>query len=746
MKKLFFSFLTLAGCSNFILAQTNYLDNYIGATITPTVIASSSNQVNQPQDLDFKPNSNELWISNRGGSGGGTNVIIYNAGLSNQTSQYRKDSHSGHFMIYPTAIAFGEDGKWACVSEIKSTAGASSTFMGPALWTGDTAIFARVFQNNWVSGYPLGSHYDMLHQSPFAMGIAHDSAMAYWVNDGHFGNIVLYDYVQHHGPGYDNHSAGKIWRYTDVLVTRTPNVPSHMILDKTNGWLYFVDGGPKKIKRMNVNSGVLSGNLTVPSTSQEPLAGYKRVLGAVVEELDTFATQPCGIDYHNNRLIVSDNTTGDIYLYNTLGTFSLMGTISTGMPGLMGVKIGPDSKIWCVNYTNNAVYRLDIASPSIDVSLLAITAPLVQNFKSYFYSTAFNICDGTITPAADFMNSGTDTITSVDFEFSVDTGAPVPYSWSGQLLPGVSASVTFSSTAVGNGSHELKIRVVNVNGGPDAIDLNNTLEGAFRTIHPPVTLPLTETFSAAVFPPSGWNYVSYNPNNKMTRNAVGGFGASVGSLKMDNFSGAEDISGQKDYLISPVIDMTAANGNTWLRFNVSHAKYNASSNDGLQVLASMDCGESWNSIYSKSGTSLSTAPVSTAAWVPTATTWRTDSVSLTAYAGQSEVLLAFNTTSNFGNNVYVDDIFVGDLVTSVTRLSHSQIISVFPNPVVDFLTVSIPLNQGAQLRVFNALGDCVLYAKAGGNAKIDVSNLARGIYLLEVIANNGQSSLKFIKE
>ncbi|MBK7587481.1 MAG: hypothetical protein IPI22_03700 [Bacteroidetes bacterium] len=44
----------------------NFLDNYIGAVVTPTAVAGAANQVNQPQDLDFKPNSNELWVANRG--------------------------------------------------------------------------------------------------------------------------------------------------------------------------------------------------------------------------------------------------------------------------------------------------------------------------------------------------------------------------------------------------------------------------------------------------------------------------------------------------------------------------------------------------------------------------------------------------------------------------------------------------------------------------------------------------------
>ena len=141
-------------------AQTNYLDSYIGNIVTPTVIATSSNQLNQPQDLDFKPGTNELWICQYGNSNGGTMNIFYNAGT-------------------PTQSAFSQNGELGNTNEIQNTSSPTSTFMGPALWNTDTAIFARVFQNNWLNGFPLGSHIDMLHQSPFSMGIASDTAKSW---------------------------------------------------------------------------------------------------------------------------------------------------------------------------------------------------------------------------------------------------------------------------------------------------------------------------------------------------------------------------------------------------------------------------------------------------------------------------------------------------------------------------------------------------------------------------------------
>jgi len=751
MIKSLHSALLLSGVISFANAQTNYLDNYIGATVTLTTIATSAEQVYQPRDLDFKPNTNELWVADYGNGNGGNITIIYNAGMPNQISDYRKDTHSSHFMCFPSAIAFGDDGKWAGVSEIQSTGGPTSTFMGPALWSSDTAIFARVFQSNWFAGYPLGSHYDMLHQSPYAMGIAHDSAMAYWVNDGLNGDICLYDFVQHHGPGYDNHSAGKIWRYTDVLVSRVPNVPSHMVLDKVNNWLYYVDGGPKKIKRMNVTTGAITAAMITPVTAQEVLAEYSKVEGAIVEELATLSTQPCGIDYYNDRLVVSDFTTGDIYLYNTAGTFSLLETIVTGLPGMMGVKVGPDGHIWCVNKPGDAVYRLDVASPTTDVALIEITSPTVQNFKPYFYSTAFDVCNGYFSPTVKILNKGTSTITLISFEFTVDSSNAVNFSWIGSLNTGTTTVVSFPPSLISNGNHLLTIKAINVNGGPDEVELNNSIEGSFRVFDPPVTFPYVEEFSSSTFPPPGWNYVHYNPNNFMSLDNVGGFGLSTGSMKMDNFSGDMNITGQVDYLMSPIIDMTSSTSNAWLRFNVAYAQYDSSSNDALKVLVSNDCGNTWATVYDKAGPLLATATIATSAWTPGASDWRTDSVSLSGFAGQSEVMLAFTTVSNFGNNVYVDDIYVGNVTIGIIELENGSDINISPNPATSQVQISLKniIAEDIQGNIYSAEGKLVkTFILPGGQKSIDLdlTELKHAMYAVKLTIGNNVIVKPIIKQ
>lgn len=96
-------------------------------------------------------------------------------------------------------------------------------------------------------------------------------------------------------------------------------------------------------------------------TPYEPTAEYSN-WGSTINNVfaDSGLTTPSGIDLIGNRLIVSDYSTGDIIIYDRSASIGVeLGRISTGTPGIMGVKIGPDGKIWYVNATTNQVIRID---------------------------------------------------------------------------------------------------------------------------------------------------------------------------------------------------------------------------------------------------------------------------------------------------------------------------------------------------------------------------------------------------
>lgn len=329
-----------------------------GTSPAYTEIASNSStggKLSAPTDLDFHPTrSNELWVINEGTEAtGGSTVMFSNAGLSNQSYDYRKDGNSWHFMSLPTSIAFGDNGNFATSTGVLDANHQGGKYTGPTLWPGDLSIYAII--GNPPTQQYNGSHLDMVHESPRSMGIANEEGNVYWVFDGYYGNICRYNFSGDHGPGQDYHGDGKVHRYKEVSVVRKPGVPSHMILDKATGWLYICDAGNERIIRLDTKSGTKKKNLT----PQEPLAEYWEMQGAVWEVFaDTNLQKPCGIDIKGNRLFVSDNATGEIIAYNT-DTKSELARINTGNSGIMGIKIGSDGKVWYVNYTQNKIFRVD---------------------------------------------------------------------------------------------------------------------------------------------------------------------------------------------------------------------------------------------------------------------------------------------------------------------------------------------------------------------------------------------------
>jgi len=75
-------------------------------------------------------------------------------------------------------------------------------------------------------------------------------------------------------------------------------------------------------------------------------------------------------------------------------------------------------------------------------------------------------------------------------------------------------------------------------------------------------------------------------------------------------------------------------------------------------------------------------------------------------------------------------------------------IYVFPNPVSKTVTVYIPGIHGqAYIRVFDMYGRMMLQQNSGQlNTRLDVSLLAPGIYLVKVMNDGKESSIKIVKE
>jgi len=358
-------------------ATPNLIDDYAGMLPIQNVIIGATDGVLVPRDLDFHPtlSNRELWVILKSTEGsGGETIKITNAGEVSQSYIAQQDGNAYHFMSLPTGIAFSENENFATSPGVfDANHDGGSPFTGPTLWSSDPLIYAQPSGGN-------GSHFDMLHESQNCMGIAHEVDNVFWVHDGTSDCVVRYDFVDDHGAGNSDHSDGIIRKYTGMGLAQDPtyHIASHLVLDKATNWLYIVDTGNDRVVRLDINSGTQTGTFTPYEVTAE-----SSIYGGYTMEVfvNSGLTEPSGIDVIEDRMIVSDYATGQIFVYDISGTSgTLLNTIETGAPGIMGIKIGPDGKIWYVNAITNEVVRLDfIDATGIDESFNLSTISIYPN-------------------------------------------------------------------------------------------------------------------------------------------------------------------------------------------------------------------------------------------------------------------------------------------------------------------------------------------------------------------------------
>lgn len=359
----------------------NIIDDYLSYTPYIATIGDASDQLVKPTDLDFHPllSKKELWVVNeRTEDEGGSTVIYNNAGESNQSDQFKADENAWHFMSLPKGIAYSKNGNFATASGVfDANHDGGDPFTGPALWSGDLSIYAEPSGGN-------GSHLDMLHTSPYCQGVASEKDNVFWVYDGYNNDIVRYDFVDDHGPGNSFHGDAIIHRYNDFSVVKDPNnkVVSHLVI--SDGWVYVVDYGNQKVFRIQMNTGTLG---STPSFGPfESVVEYKYMTNYNWENVVTTGLlEPTGIDVIDDRMIVSDYATGEIIIYDiSIIPATELGRVNTGAEGIMGIKIGPEGKIWYVDYDSNSIHKMTdidvgIEEYSLEDAVTIYPNPVINN-------------------------------------------------------------------------------------------------------------------------------------------------------------------------------------------------------------------------------------------------------------------------------------------------------------------------------------------------------------------------------
>lgn len=313
----------------------------------------------EPVDLAFNPaDPGELWVI---GYGDDSVHVGYVDGEQAAWKRYR-DPAASHFMAKPTAIAMGDNGFWGTCGNTDNgqnagsdgTDGTGNLFMGPALFTTDRSVFAKPVTR-------LGSHYDMLHNTPFCRGIAHAEENVYWVFNAYDETIDKYDFNADHGPGEDDHSDGEIYKYVEGQVKGADDeTPSHLVLDPADKMLYVADTGNGRIVKLDTTKGEKIGDIP-RSRVNEPLKDSGMMGGVDVEVVvpPGLLEKPSGIELKGELLYVTDAATSTFYAFKKDGTE--VRRLATGLPpgSLAGFTFGFDDKVWLTDKIGGRVLRID---------------------------------------------------------------------------------------------------------------------------------------------------------------------------------------------------------------------------------------------------------------------------------------------------------------------------------------------------------------------------------------------------
>ncbi len=349
------------------------------------------------------------------------------------------------------------------------------------------------------------------------------------------------------------------------------------------------------------------------------------------------------------------------------------------------------------------------------------------------------------------LNQGKTQITSFNIEYGV-VGQPAQvYNWTGTLNWGQTTAVTLPPITI-SGVQTVFAEVKNPNGFTNDSNIDTKVEGKIPNIAGYTSIPVFQGFTSTSFPPTNWHVVS-NDNLKWERHTAGGFGGSPGgSARIRFYNSPND---EVDILYMEGLNLTTP-GSLVLTFSVAHAMYDATygPNDRLQVQISTNCGQTWTTLYNKAGSTLATAPNTTSSFVPTSAQWRKETISLSGYTSQNEVLIRFRATSGYGNNLYIDDInIIQPVETEEYKLTGFA--SVYPNPAADIVNIEIVLNNTSDIivNIFDITGKNVCSFVISDHRQgeqiiipVDASAWSAGLYNVVITADDKTSLHKILKK
>ena len=354
------------------------------------------------------------------------------------------------------------------------------------------------------------------------------------------------------------------------------------------------------------------------------------------------------------------------------------------------------------------------------------------------------LCDFEISPVVTVVNSGTATMENYSVSLIINDVEIATLDNPGAIEALTSMDIAFDTYTVDPGSSVVGFVV---DAEEDAIvEYNNTSAGLAIGKAGPATDDFSKDFESVAlgFAPEGM--ISETPTGIFTvsnallggASPLGGYGESDVSARVNFFQWNPATASSSTGFMVVADQLQIESDFSSVTFDYAFTTW-GSSNDGMAVQVSTDCGDSFTTEWEASGSALATAPElnsNTGGFLPGSDQWETVNVDLSEYEGEA-VLIRFFFTSGWGDMMYIDNINAFG-VSAIDDLETDESLTVYPNPVTDLLNINVTSNSqdDINLRVINLLGQTMKVERVAENHSgtstynLNTSDLEAGIYNL----------------
>jgi hypothetical protein len=520
------------------------------------------------------------------------------------------------------------------------------------------------------------------------------------------------------------------------------------------------------------NNGDITVDVDVTNTSTSSASSMDKIYVSMIEDHITFATAPGSNGetdfYYVNREFynASSGATGATS-GASLGAIAAGATTSFTFT-IAGANI--PSYIRDLNQLSFVAFVQNNSSKAIDQAAKSVSGnvPGLLDVSAVANSTVgAGLCDLNLTPSVDFTNNGSMAVTTVTAEYSINGGTAVSQTYNtAPIAQGATVSINFPATTLASGTSTVDYSITDINsGGTFSAGPTNMGTETYAKLNASGTAaPMVEGMeSAPLISGTGYsrtlttgifeagtiteNLFSILDGPTYNYGTIGGFGNSNRSIRFRFFS----IASGSMALTMQKVNLTTL---STLTFATNYRQYDASSNDALQVEVSVDCGATWTSVFSESGSTLAHGSASsTASYTPDGSSagWYSNSVDLSTYDNTNDVIVRFTGTSNYGNNLFLDDINIFNDAVSVAELDFEENnVQIYPNPVNNRMTVNFTSNSSnANIVIINVQGQTVKEitnntVKGENSVEINTTDLPTGIYTLSIFSGIEVTTKRFV--